>query len=161
MNLDPSLKIFKMYPDVEVPVYAKAGDAGMDVRAYFGKDCVTDPDGESYTLHPGQRALITTGLKLGIPEGMMITVCSRSGLAANFGIISLISPGIIDSGYRGELKVCLYNSGSSPFNIFHGDRIAQLILQHTPKIPTQYVTEESQLGESDRGFGGFGSTGDQ
>jgi dUTP pyrophosphatase len=129
----------------------------MDVQAYFNEDCTS----KEIFLLPGERRLIPTGIKVGIPEGMMIQICSRSGLAAKNGVISLISPGIIDSGYRGELKVCLYNSGVEGFKISHGDRIAQLILQFTPKLPIQQVTSEDHLGESDRGVGGFGSTGVQ
>ena len=164
-DLIPRLKVFRLSPLVTIPQYAKEGDAGMDVSAFLTDKHSDVPqnnhqdDPVTWKLDPGERRLIPTGLHLAIPEGFMIQVCSRSGLAAKNGVVSLISPGIIDSGYRGELKVCLYNSGNERFLVRDGDRIAQLILQRTPKLDIEEVDSLEHLGTTDRGHGGFGSTG--
>ncbi len=143
--LDIPLK--RLDPDVAVPAYAKPGDAGLDLCA-----------AESITLLPGGgRALVPTGMAIAIPEGYAGFVQPRSGLALEHGITCLNTPGLIDSGYRGELKVLLINTDpSEPFEIARGERIAQLVVQRVEHVVFREVDE---LDESDRGEGGFGHTG--
>jgi dUTP pyrophosphatase len=107
-------------------------------------------------LAPGQRALIPTGLRLAIPQGFEGQVRPRSGLAARHGITVLNSPGTIDSDYRGEICVILINLGSEPYTISHGDRIAQLVIAPTTRAE---LVEVESLDTTERGEGGFGSTG--
>lgn len=130
-----------------LPSYQTAGAAGADVCA-----CLPQP----IVLEPGARAMVPTGLSFEIPCGYEIQVRPRSGLAAKNGVTVLNSPGTIDSDYRGEVKVILINLGSEPFAIAHGDRIAQLIL--APVEQAQFHVVES-LSSTQRGQGGFGSTG--
>lgn len=129
-----------------LPEFRNRGDAGADIRS-------NDDDIE---LLPGGRWLFHTGIRVAVPDGYFLMLCSRSGLAAKNGVECLIAPGIIDSGYRGELMVCLYNTSRRGYTVHRGDRIAQAILM--PMTPTQYV-EVSELDETERGSGGFGSTG--
>jgi dUTP pyrophosphatase len=128
-----------------LPVYATAGAAGMDVVA-----------AEALTLAPGARAAVATGFAIAIPEGYEVQVRPRSGLALKHGITCLNTPGTIDADYRGEVKVILANLGDAPFPIAIGDRIAQLV-----PAPVQRATLEivEMLDDTDRGSGGFGSTG--
>jgi len=128
-----------------LPVYATAGAAGMDVVA-----------AEAVTLPPGARHAVATGFAIAIPEGYEVQVRPRSGLALKHGVTCLNTPGTIDSDYRGEVKVILANLGGEPFEIARGDRIAQLV-----PAPVQRATldEVAELDETDRGSGGFGSTG--
>lgn len=128
-----------------VPLYARDGDAGADLYA-----------SESLTLHPWSRALVKTGIKIAIPYGYVGLVHPRSGLALKSGITVLNAPGTIDSGYRGEVGVILFNSTDVDFEIEVGDRIAQLVIQ---KVSTVEFNIVDALTESDRGEGGFGSTG--
>ncbi len=130
---------------LELPVYATAGAAGMDVVA-----------AEDVTLGPGARHAVATGLLLAIPAGYEIQVRPRSGLALKHGISVLNTPGTIDSDYRGELKVILINHSAESFAIFRGDRVAQLVL--APVVRAGWV-EVDHLAETARGTGGFGSTG--
>ncbi|MBP3416865.1 MAG: dUTP diphosphatase [Spirochaetaceae bacterium] len=130
-----------------LPSYQTAGAAGADVCA-----CLPQP----IVLEPGARAMVPTGLSFEIPCGYEIQVRPRSGLAAKNGVTVLNSPGTIDSDYRGEVKVILINLGSEPFAIAHGDRIAQLIV--APVEQAQFHVVES-LSSTQRGQGGFGSTG--
>ena len=132
----------------ELPSYKFIGDSGMDVRADIG---------ESIILSPGQRYTVPTGLYFQIPPGYEIQVRPRSGLANNYGITVLNTPGTVDSTYTGELKVILYNSGDSDFTVESGDRIAQIVLQEVPMIVWEEVSEFTE--ETDRGSGGFGHTG--
>jgi dUTP pyrophosphatase len=111
---------------------------------------------EDVTLEPGARHAVATGLSLAIPEGFEIQVRPRSGLALKHGITVPNTPGTIDSDYRGELKVILINHGSEPFSIARGDRVAQLVL--APVVQAAW-NEVSELDDTDRGTGGFGSTG--
>ena len=124
---------------------AKPGDAGVDLRST-----------ESVSIEPGERCLIPTGLAVAIPEGYAGFVQPRSGMAINKGLGVLNSPGLIDSGYRGELKVIAINLGSDALPIERGDRIAQLVILPVP--PFDYEEVEVLPG-SERGAGGFGSTG--
>jgi len=131
-----------------LPVYVTAGAAGADVRANF--ECK-----QGVTLAAGARALISTGLRIAIPDGFEVQVRPRSGLALKHGITLPNSPGTIDSDYRGLLGVIVQNGGAEPFEITHGMRIAQLVV--APVV--QATFEQGLLDETLRGAGGFGSTG--
>lgn len=130
-----------------LPSYQTVGAAGADLCAYLPEPVV---------LAPGQRAMVPTGLSFAIPSGYEIQVRPRSGLAAKNGITVLNSPGTIDSDYRGEVKVILINLGTENFTISHGDRIAQMVV--APVVQAQFQVVES-LSATERGQGGFGSTG--
>lgn len=130
-----------------LPEYATAFSAGLDVRA---------ANDEPIVLAPLERAIVPTGLYLEIPRGYEVQVRPRSGLAAKKGVTVLNSPGTIDSDYRGEVCVILVNLSSEPFTIVRGERIAQLVLARYEQIEWEEVGE---LSSSDRGEGGFGSTG--
>lgn len=129
-----------------LPTYARPGDAGADLRA-----------SEDVTLAPGERRLVGTGVAVAIPEGHVGLVTPRSGLAARAGLSIVNSPGVIDSGYRGEIKVCLINlDPETPIELAEGDRVAQLLI-----MPVVAATFEpvAMLDETERGAGGHGSTG--
>lgn len=127
-------------------MYAHPGDAGADLRST-----------ESLVLEPGERALIGTGVSIALPDGYVAFVVPRSGLAAKHGITVLNSPGTVDAGYRGEVKVTLFNTDRrAAFPIEPGDRIAQLIIM--PVSRARFVSAETLPGSA-RGEGGFGSTG--
>lgn len=130
-----------------LPVYKTEGSAGADVCALLS---------EPLTLAPGKRAMVPTGLFFEIPQGYEIQVRPRSGLAAKNGITCLNTPGTIDSDYRGEVKVILINLGDEPFTINTGDRIAQLVVS---PVTQGCFTQAAALSETERGTGGFGSTG--
>ncbi len=139
--------ITRLRPDVEAPSYARDGDAGADLVA-----------AETVTLAAnGGRALVGTGLSVAIPEGYAGFVQPRSGLALRHGVTCLNTPGLIDSGYRGELRVLLVNTDpSQAFEVTRGERIAQLVVQRVEHV--RFV-EVDELPDSERGEGGFGSTG--
>jgi len=128
-----------------LPSYASDGAAGLDVVA-----------AEDLTLAPGERHAVATGFALAIPAGFEVQVRPRSGLALRHGITCLNTPGTIDSDYRGEVKVILANLGSEPFEVRRGERIAQLV--PAPVLRAAFA-EVNELGETERGAGGFGSTG--
>ena len=128
-----------------VPAYASAGAAGMDVVA-----------AETLTIAPGQRYAVATGFSIALPEGYEVQVRPRSGLAFKHGITCLNTPGTIDSDYRGEVKVILANLGQEPFDVVRGERIAQLV--PAPVLRARFTSVEA-LGDTERGSGGFGSTG--
>lgn len=130
-----------------LPSYQTAGAAGADLCA-----CLTEP----LVLAPGQRAIVPTGLSFAIPSGYEIQLRPRSGLAAKHGVTVLNSPGTIDSDYRGEVKVILINLGTEDFTIFPGDRIAQMVVAPVEQAEFQVV---DALSATERGQGGFGSTG--
>lgn len=132
-----------------LPAYETAGSAGMDLRAAV-------PEDQPLTLAPGQRALVPTGLKIALPLGYEAQVRARSGLALKHGIICPNAPGTIDSDYRGECGVILANIGSEPFVIRRGERIAQLVIARHERA--DWIEVET-LDETERGAGGFGSTG--
>lgn len=134
-----------------LPAYQTAGAAGADVCANFPPE-----KREGITLAPGARALLPTGLRLAIPSGFEVQVRPRSGLALKHGVTVANAPGTIDSDYRGPLGVILVNLGAEPFHIAHGDRIAQLIV--APVVQAAFDLAES-LDDTERGAGGFGSTG--
>ena len=133
------------FEGLTLPAYATAGAAGMDVLA-----------AENVTLAPGERWPVATGLALAIPHGYEIQVRPRSGLALKHGISVPNAPGTIDSDYRGELKVILINHGQTPFEVRRGDRIAQLVF--APVVQASWLKVDD-LDETERGAGGFGSTG--
>lgn len=130
-----------------VPEYKTAGAAGADVCAFLE---------ESVTLAAGKRVLVPTGLSFEIPEGYEIQVRPRSGLAFKNGVTVLNTPGTIDSDYRGELKILLVNHGDADFVINSSDRIAQIVVA---PVTLGVFTEATELSETERGAGGFGSTG--
>src|SRR5262245_22546716 len=130
---------------LELPQYATAGAAGMDILS-----------AEDVTLAPGARHAVATGLAVAIPPGYEIQVRPRSGLALKHGISVPNTPGTIDSDYRGELKVIMINHGAEAFAISRGDRVAQLVL--APVTQARWA-EVAELDETERGAGGFGSTG--
>jgi dUTP pyrophosphatase len=133
--------------DLPLPQYQTELSAGMDIPAYIES---------SVTLQPGDRTLIPTGLFLEIPPGYEIQIRPRSGLALKHGITVLNSPGTVDADYRGEIKVLLINHGQEPFVISKGDRIAQMILAKHEVISWEAT---SQLNTTERGDGGYGSSG--
>ena len=128
-----------------MPVYAKPGDAGADLKAT-----------ENYTIPAGGRQLVKTGVRLAMPDGVVGLVHPRSGLAAKHGITVLNTPGTVDAGYRGEIMVTLLNTSSENFEVARGDRIAQILFQ---KVERAEFLEVDQLPESARGEAGFGSSG--
>ena len=129
------------------PAYATAQSAGMDLRANLGSPVI---------LKPMERAMIPTGLFIELPVGYEAQVRPRSGLAAKYGITVLNTPGTIDADYRGEIKVILVNLSSEPFEIQHGERIAQMVIA---KHETVQWEEVEVLSDTERGAGGFGSSG--
>lgn len=132
---------------VAVPSYETSGAAGADVRAFLNEPVV---------IPVGKRSMIPTGLFFAIPEGFEIQVRPRSGLAAKNGVTVLNTPGTIDSDYRGEVKVILINLGDADFTVNNGDRIAQLIVA---PVTQGIFVKTDKLDETERGAGGFGSTG--
>ncbi|MBW3558220.1 MAG: dUTP diphosphatase [Proteobacteria bacterium] len=135
--------------DLPLPAYATSGSAGLDLRAAL-------PEAAPVTLAPGERALIPTGLSLAVPEGYEAQVRPRSGLAVKHGVTCLNTPGTIDSDYRGEVHALLINHGQEPFEVRRGERIAQLVIaRHERAVWCELDT----LSETERGTGGFGSTG--
>ncbi len=140
-------RISEEFNDIPLPHYATEGSSGMDVRAAIDDDVV---------LEAGKVELISTNLIVEIPEGFEIQVRPRSGLAAKHGIGLLNSPGTIDSDYRGEVKIILFNFSKEEFVIQRGDRIAQLILS---KFYRAELNQAENLSSSSRGEGGFGHTG--
>lgn len=134
---------------LELPSYETKGSAGMDIRAAVLED-------EKLTLSPNQRVLVPTGLIFEIPQGYEVQIRPRSGLAFKNGVTCLNTPGTIDSDYRGEIKVLLINLGLEEFEISRGMRIAQMVVA---PVTQAKLLETNELGETDRGAGGFGSTG--
>ncbi|MTD53989.1 dUTP diphosphatase [Amycolatopsis pithecellobii] len=133
-------------PGVPLPSYARPGDAGADL--------VTTQD---VVLPPGERIVVGTGIAIALPDGYAGFVHPRSGLAARAGLSVVNTPGTIDSGYRGEIRVCLINHDPrEPLTLSRGDRIAQLVVQ---RVETAEFVEVAELAASERGAGGYGSTG--
>ena len=132
-----------------LPEYATEGSAGLDIAAAIAGD-------EPLELLPGARALVPTGLRLAVPEGWEAQIRPRSGLALRHGLTLPNSPGTIDSDYRGELQIIVMNAGAEPVRIERGMKIAQLLLKPAPRIAWR---ECAELDATERGEGGFGSTG--
>jgi dUTP pyrophosphatase len=141
------LPVLRLDPDLPLPVYAQTGDAGLDLLAR-----------EGVVLEPGGgRALVPTGLAIALPDGYAGFVQPRSGLALRHGVTCLNTPGLIDSGYRGELQVILVNTDpTDAYTVTRGERIAQLVVQAVERVNLVVV---AALEESYRGSAGFGSTG--
>jgi dUTP pyrophosphatase len=143
--IDIELKRLPHGEGLPAPRYATDGAAGLDVVA-----------AEDVTLEPGGRHAVATGFAIAIPEGYEVQVRPRSGLALRHGITCLNTPGTIDHDYRGEVKVILANLGNAPFDVRRGERIAQLV--PAPVLKARF-SEVAELGDTGRGAGGFGSTG--
>lgn len=140
-----TLKFKRIHPDAVLPAYAHPSDAGMDLRSV-----------DELVVPPGKRALVHTGLVMLLPPAYEAQVRPRSGLALKAGVTVLNTPGTIDSGYRGEVGVILINLGEVPFAVRKGDKIAQLVIA---PVTQPQVVETDVVDETDRGAGGFGSTG--
>ena len=140
-----TLRFRKVHPDAVLPSYAHPSDAGMDVRSV-----------EDLTIAPGKRALVHTGLVMLLPPKYEAQVRPRSGLALKSGVTVLNTPGTIDSGYRGEVGVILANFGDADFQVKKGDKIAQIVIA---PVTQPEIVETTEVDETDRGSGGFGSTG--
>ncbi len=140
-------RINKGFEDIDLPKYQTSGSAGMDIRAAVD---------ESMTIKPGETKMVATGLAIALEPGYECQVRSRSGLAAKHGIFALNAPGTIDSDYRGEIQVILSNFGNEDFVINRADRIAQLVIARYETVEFDLV---DNLEETERGDGGFGSTG--
>ena len=151
MTSTPRLPIVRLphAAGLDLPAYETDGAAGLDLRAAV-------PEDRPLILPPGRRAAVPTGLVLELPDGHEGQVRPRSGLALKHGITCLNTPGTIDSDYRGEVKVILANLGSEPFEVKRGERIAQLV---PAPVLRAHFTEVHELAETERGSGGFGSTG--
>ena len=147
MPRDPDVQAsFKrLDPEVEIPTRSHIGDAAVDLQARY-----------DITLEPGERAAVPTGIAVAIPEGFAGLVLPRSGHARRHGVGVVNGPGLIDSGYRGEVSVLLINHGTEPVKFARGERIAQLAVVPVPAVEWVEVVE---LDETARGTGGFGSTG--
>jgi dUTP pyrophosphatase len=140
------IAVKRLDPDVPLPRYARPSDAGLDLYA-----------ATRVVIEPGARALVGTGLALAIPPGYAGLVLPRSGLALRHGVTVLNAPGLIDAGYRGEVQVLLINHDpASPVVLERGERIAQLVIQ---KVDSVELIEVDELSATERGTGGFGSTG--
>ncbi|MCX7797891.1 MAG: dUTP diphosphatase [Melioribacter sp.] len=140
-------RISENFKDIPLPEYATDGSSGLDIRAAIDNELI---------IPKGSFVIVPTNLKVEIPDGYEMQVRPRSGLAAKYGIGLLNSPGTIDSDYRGELKIILFNFGKEDFVIKRGDRIAQLVLS---KVTKAYLVESDNLSNSNRNEGGFGHTG--
>lgn len=159
------IKIKKLYEDVELPVYATEGSAGLDLKAHniissFGSKPapVTNLNTADFILMPGCRVLVGCGFAIELPEEGELQVRPRSGNAIKHGVTVLNSPGTIDEDYRGEVGVILINHSTTPFVIKKGDKIAQAVLHRYYRAKFEEVAE---LSETKRGEGGFGSTDQQ
>jgi len=140
-----SIKIKKICPDAQIPKYSHEGDAGMDLISV-----------ENVVIKPNHRIAVRTGLQVELPNGYEMQIRPKSGLALTKGITVLNSPGTIDSGYRGEIKVILINLSSKDYCIERGDKIAQAVINKFERVK---IEEANNLSETARGNGGFGSTG--
>lgn len=140
------VSLVRLDPDLPVPAYAHPGDAGADLHAAV-----------DLRLAPGERALVPTGVAIALPDGFVALVHPRSGLAARHGVSIVNTPGTVDAGYRGEIKVLLINlDPAEPVELRRGDRIAQLVIQ---RVERARFVEVEVLPDSVRGTGGYGSTG--
>lgn len=143
--MSSEFKVAKLSDGAKIPTRAYPGDAGLDLYST-----------EELDLYPGERALVGTGIAVHIPHGYVGLIHPRSGLAGKHGITVLNTPGTIDAGYHGEIKVILYNSSDRPYDVNIGDRIAQLVVQ---EVVLADFEEVDGLDETDRGENGFGSSG--
>jgi len=143
------IQIKKLFNAVLIPKYETPGSSGMDIAAHIKKNIV---------INPGKKALVPTGFSLAIPKGYEVQIRPRSGLASKKSVTVLNTPGTIDADYRGEIKVILINLGEDEFIVENGQRIAQMVV--CPVVHAQ-LEEVKELSETDRGAGGFGSTGNK
>jgi len=141
------IQIKKLSTEVLTPKYETSGSSCMDIAAYIRQDII---------INPGEKALIPTGFSLSVPQGYEVQIRPRSGLAAKKGVTVLNTPGTIDSDYRGEIKVILINLSKDVFYVKSGERIAQIVVCPVKQV---VVEEVNELSETNRGVGGFGSTG--
>ena len=141
------IQIKKLSSSVSIPKYETPGSSGMDIAAHIKNNII---------INPGEKALVTTGFSIAIPKGYEVQIRPRSGLAAKRNITVLNTPGTIDADYRGEIKVILINLGKEKFIIENGERIAQMVVCPVVQANLEVVNE---LNETERGLGGFGSTG--
>ena len=139
------IKIKKLNEKALIPKFAHEGDAGMDLFSI-----------ENLTINPGERALVKTGIAMELPPYTEAQIRPRSGLALKHGITVLNTPGTVDCGYRGEIAVILINLGNEAFNIEPGMKIAQMVIKPVLRVE---IEEVSEIDETERGIGGFGSTG--
>ncbi len=146
-NGSVDVPIQRLDPDLDLPQRQRAGDAAADLPARI-----------SHVFAPGERAMIPTGFAIAVPEGMCALVLPRSGLAAKHGLTVANAPGLIDSGYRGEIVAILVNHGTEPVSIERGQRIAQLLVMPVPTLGFVEV-DELPSAPDDRGGAGFGSSG--
>jgi dUTP pyrophosphatase len=147
----PTLRVHLLRPELaQLPSYATDGAAGLDLSAALD---------EPLTLAPGARTAVPTGLSIALPAGHEGQVRPRSGLALRHGITVANAPGTIDEDYRGEVKVLLVNLGDEAYVIAPGDRIAQLVVAPVTRVHVQQVAQAEDLGDTERGGGGFGSSG--
>ena len=148
-RIDIALSFLDHGRGLELPKQQSLGAAGADLLAALGVS-------ETLSIAPGQRAIVPCGFSIALPQGYEAQVRPRSGLAAKHGVTVLNSPGTIDADYRGEIKVILINLGQESFEIRRGDRIAQMVVAPVSAVS---FTERDNLDETERGAGGFGSTG--
>jgi|TARA_B110000914_G_scaffold134083_1_gene117218 dUTP pyrophosphatase len=141
------IQIKKLSTSVSIPKYETSGSSGMDIAAQIEKNII---------INPGEKAIVTTGFAVSIPRGYEVQIRPRSGLAAKKNITVLNTPGTIDADYRGEVKVILINLGKESFIIENGERIAQMVV--CPVVQAD-LEEVKELSSTERGLGGFGSTG--
>ncbi len=142
------VKVYKMDSDVELPSYAHPTDGGADIKA-----------NETVTIAAGETKIVKTGLKIACPAGYMVRIAPRSGLSAKTGLRVANADGTVDADYRGEVGVILSNTGTTDYTINKGDKIAQMYIMVAPAIKWTEVETEDELGSTDRGEGGYGSTG--
>ena len=145
MTENLTLKIKRLHEKAKVPFYAKPGDAGMDLCSV-----------ENYLINPNERILVATGWAVEVPFGYEMQIRPRSGLALKEGITVLNTPGTIDAGYRNEVGVILQNHSNKPYQVKEGDRIAQAVIKKVERVS---IIEVDKLSSTERGLGGFGSTG--
>lgn len=146
MKDDVDVLVVRLDPDLPMPGYALPGDAGFDVSTTV-----------DVTLGPGERTVVPTGIAIALPDGYAAFVHPRSGLAARHGLTVVNSPGTVDAGYRGEIRVCLLNTDTTtPIHLARGERIAQIVIQ---RVARARLHEATRLPDSHRGEGGYGSTG--
>lgn len=142
------IKVFLSDPKAEIPQYASEHASGLDLKSTI-----------EAVIHPGERTMVPTGLKMEIPHGFEGQVRPRSGLAVKHGITVLNTPGTVDSDYRGEIKVILFNTSKEAFHVEPGMRIAQLVIAPIARVRMERVLSEIGLNSTERGINGFGSTG--
>jgi len=148
-KLDIPFMVLEHGKGLPTPFQATAGAAGLDL-------CAAVPQDQPMIIEAGEHDIVPTGFALGLPQGYEAQVRPRSGLAAKHAITTLNAPGTVDSDYRGEVHVILINHGKQPFTINRGDRIAQMVIAPVPQVA---MIETDSLDKTERGAGGFGSTG--